>query len=352
MLAGIMRFSLRSHRGLAWLCSLAAVIPALPGSARAQAAAYTVVDYYSSYVVDQHNGDEARPIASLTKIATACVALDWAARTRHDLGMLVTVPPGAVQTGGVNPLGLAVGDQISLRDALYAALMSSDNIAALTVANAVGSDLARQRGENIQPVTAFVREMNALAESLDMRDTRFRDPHGLGDPRGRQSVSTANDLARLTIYALGQASFRFYSSQVERNVQVQGAGGVRRLTLHNTNEALGRNGVDGVKTGQTAAAGPCVILSAPRDATVMRNGQGQEQVQPHRLIVVVLNSPNRFADGLGLLQNGWGRYDAWLQRGRPVIQAHEMLRRAEAGGARRGLRDAIERGAEAMGLQR
>ena len=76
-----------------------------------------------------------RPIASLTKIATGVIAVDWADATGVDLNQtLATVPASALAIGGPNPMNLQPGDQLTLRDALYSALLGSDNLAAMTVA--------------------------------------------------------------------------------------------------------------------------------------------------------------------------------------------------------------------------
>lgn len=292
---------------------------------KAQSSSYVVVDFHSGFVLNSFAAEQRQPIASLTKVATACVVLDWAERTGYDLASQIVVPAGATLTGGANPLQLRPGDRISLRDALYAALMASDNVAALTLANAVGADIRNQRGLDDEPIVTFVREMNALAISLGMENTWFCDPHGLGDPNSNQSVSTASDLARLTISALGRASLRFYVSQHDREITIFRPQGRQSMLLRNTNQLLGQDGVDGVKTGMTSLSGPCLIASAPRDALRYQDAQGQEVIMPRRLVVVVLNSPNRFGEAHGLLQQGWSQFDYWVAQGRPITDATQML---------------------------
>src|SRR5256885_16914730 len=65
--------------------------------------------------------------------------------------------------------------------------------------------------------------------------------------------------------------------------------------LRNTNELLGKMGIDGVKTGQSARAGKCLILYANRDPQVVRQGQMETVYQRH-LMVVLLGSSNRFGE--------------------------------------------------------
>jgi D-alanyl-D-alanine carboxypeptidase (penicillin-binding protein 5/6) len=102
------------------------------------AQAYIIIDSQTGYVVEQHEPKQKRQIGSLTKIATAMVALDWAERRSGDLNQLTTIPPEALVGTGENRIGFQPGDTIALRDLLYAALIQSDNVAAYALANHVG----------------------------------------------------------------------------------------------------------------------------------------------------------------------------------------------------------------------
>jgi D-alanyl-D-alanine carboxypeptidase (penicillin-binding protein 5/6) len=159
--------------------------------------------------------------------------------------------------------------------------------------------------------------MNALAKQLNMVRTRFVNPHGVDQNVKPLPYSTAEDLARLTQYALNKASFRFYISQKERQITFRHAGKERRYNLRNTNELLGSQGIDGVKTGRTARAGECLILSAVRESEIVKEGQGV-RIFPRRIIVVLLGSSSRFAEGGQLVGQGWQLYDQWAAGGRLV----------------------------------
>ena len=294
------------------------------GATAQSADAYIVVDSYTKKILLAANAGKKRPVASLTKIATACVVLDWAERTGADLGQLATVPEAAAGLTP-NPFNFAPGDTLTLRDALSCAMMGSDNIAAETLAWHVGADIQRRTGRGNSPPAVFVKQMNSLAGSLGMSGTRFTNPHGLDSSRNIP-VSTAADLARLTIYAQKKAAFGFYTSQKERRITVFRGGSQKELfLLKNTNLALGRSGIDGVKTGTTARAGECVILSAPRKNIVIRHSEENATIFPRRLIVVLLGSPNRFQEGESLLAEGWIRYDDWHARGRQITSNEELL---------------------------
>lgn len=283
-----------------------------PPAACGQAAAWVVADSTTGHILESSSGSKKLPIGSLTKIATAMVVLDWADAQKRDLSARATAPASISGLNTVAGVGLAPGDQVSLRDLLYAALMQSDNQAAETLADYVGQTLG-----GAQPVTAFVAQMNALARNLGMSRTRFLNPHGLDGLERTDPYSTAEDLAKLTSYAMGNSAFRFYVSQKERKISILTATGEQtQYLLRNTNELLGINSIDGVKTGTTRKAGQCVIISAARPPESRQEGE-QHIITPRRLNVVVLASANRFTFANELLQRGWQRYDAWAAAGRP-----------------------------------
>lgn len=279
------------------------------------AASYIVVDDETGHILDSANPNEKRQVASLTKVATAMVAIDWAAATGSSLAEEVEVPPGIAGVGGQNACGLQPGDRVSLRDLLYAAVMQSDNHAAYTLAHNVGRCLPNSSG--LDPVGNFTAHMNALARKLRMKRTLFLNPHGI-DNTDPAPYSTAADMARLTKYASDNAAFNFGVSQPTREISIFAPDGTKRgFLLRNTNTLLGQEGIDGVKTGRTSRAGDCVILTSDRDAQVLETG-GQQVAVPRRLIVVVLGSRDRFAEGLGLVRHGWSLHDRWTAEGRLI----------------------------------
>ena len=288
------------------------------GSRVGAAEAYIIVDAKSGHVLQQKEPRDKRQIGSLTKIATAMVVLDWAEKRGGDLGQTATIPPEAF-TGTENLIGFQPGDTAELRDLLYAALVQSDNIAAYTLAHHVGQALQTVvPGSAGGPVATFVGQMNALAATLKMERTRFVTPSGIDAGVKPVPFSTAADMARLTRYAMSNAGFRFYVSQKERQISFNRAGAKQGYMLRNTNELLGTDGVEGVKTGRTARAGDCLILSAQRKADVIKHSETSATVLPKHLIIVLLGSTNRFAEGTQLLNIGWQLFDHWAAAGRPV----------------------------------
>jgi D-alanyl-D-alanine carboxypeptidase len=213
---------------------------------------------------------------------------------------------------------LQEGDVVSLRDLLYCALMSSDNVAATALAHHVGRRLPNPT--RLDPVGNFVAHMNALARNLRMRRTLFLNPHGIDSMQGTLPVSTALDMARLTRYAYTDGDFRFFVSQRTREIDVLREGQRMSVTLRNTNQLLGQDGIDGVKTGFTNRAGYCLIVSSWKNPEVIRRGDSVVQNQ-RRLIVVVLGAHTneaRFSEGLRFIRTGWSLYDQWARAGRVV----------------------------------
>lgn len=283
------------------------------------AQAYLIADAQTGYILDEQEPRKKLQVGSLTKIATASVILDWSERRSGNLNQVVTIPQQAFVGTSENNIGFQPGDSITLRDLLYAALVQSDNIAAYALAYHVGSQLGSLLPSDVaskmSPVDAFVTQMNALAKQLKMERTRFVNPHGVDYKVKPVPYSTAEDMARLTRYAMSKPSFRFYVSQKERQISFNRGGQQLNYVLRNTNELLGRMGIDGVKTGTSARAGQCLILYANRESEVVRQGQ-METVYPRHLMVVLLGSTNRFNEGTALLQRGWQLYDQWAAAGR------------------------------------
>ena len=123
--------------------------------------------------------------------------------------------------------------------------------------------------------------MNALAERLGLRDTRFVNPHGLN---AVGHVTTARDLALLSRYAMSLPEFGAIVSTVSYSAR-----GSRTIELWNViNDVLySVPGADGVKSGFTRQAGRTLVASATRDG--------------RRLYAVVLNDPQRLTDVTALL---------------------------------------------------
>lgn len=282
-----------------------------------------IVDNQTGRILEGAGANQKLPIASLTKLALAMVALDWSQLKGGNLEQTAVVPEVAITTtGGINPLGLQAGDELTLRDLIFACLLASDNVAAVTLADHLGRALPNATG--LDPVGNTVAHMNALSRQLGMRGTLFLNPHGLDTPDGQaRPHSTAADLARLTRYAYSKSGLSFYVSQSTREIHVRRGGASLGLHLNNTNKLLGTDGIDGVKTGRTSRAGDCIILTSERTPEVTRQGD-TVFTTPRRIIVVLLGGTNREQEGLALVQRGWALYGAWAAKGREAKPSNSL----------------------------
>ena len=282
-----------------------------------------IVDNQTGRILGGRGENQKVPIASLPKLALAMVALDWSELKGGNLEETATVPEVAIATtGGVNPFGLQAGDVLTLRDLLFACLLASDNVAAVTLADHLGRALPNPTG--LDPVGNTVSQMNALARQLGMRHTLYLNPHGLDTPDGEaHPYSSAADLARLTRYAYSKSGLAFYVAQPTREIHVQRGGSNLSLLLQNTNKLLGTDHIDGVKTGRTSRAGDCIILSSEHTPDVKREGD-TVSTTPRRIIVVLLAGTNREEEGLALVRQGWALYDDWASKGRQVKSSNSL----------------------------
>jgi D-alanyl-D-alanine carboxypeptidase (penicillin-binding protein 5/6) len=302
--------------GVAMCCAAASV----PGTVAAQSSkAYIAVDSRTKKIILGDHYDDKLPVASLTKVVSACVALDWLEATRRDKATLIPISPAALAAPGGNPLSLQAGDQISYRDALAAALMASDAVSMWAIAEAIGLEMwQRDGGKASDSVSFFVAQMNALAHvRLGMKRSLFVSP--CGDESGRKKgYSTAADMARIGIYALEKPAFNFIVQQTVRDVSYFRAGQERRFRVFNTNELLGKQDCDGVKTGRTSRAGDCFLASARRkDEITPLEGNAQLRI-PYHLVIVTLNSQDRFGQVAQLIPRAFAEYDRWIKTDRSL----------------------------------
>ena len=194
------------------------------------AKAAAVIDVQSGRILYEKNAGKQMRIASLTKIMTAIVAIE-----NGDLKEKVKVKPRAVGVEG-SSIYLKPGEEIPLEHLLYGLMLRSGNDAAVAIAEHVGGSME-----------GFVYKMNEKAEYLGLENTHFRNPHGLDAP---EHYSSAEDLARLTAYALKNPVFRKIVSTQVKTVPWPGEQWHRKW--YNKNKMLRLYpGGDGVKTGFT-----------------------------------------------------------------------------------------------------
>ena len=229
-----------------------------------------VYDLTAKKVLYAKNPKEKLPMASLTKIMTAIVALE---NKKSDDRYIVSKQ----DLVGENSMGLSEGEVLPLKELLYGLILVSGNDAAETLA-------ANYKDGR----TAFIKAMNDKAKALGLSDTNFTNPTGLeGD--GKQ-YTTAYDLIVITEYAL--TKFPLFREVVSTfNYTIEQTDTHKAFYLENeTNLLTSYPGVKGVKTGYTPEAGFCLVTYLDYEG--------------HQIIGVILGSQNRREEMKELLDFG------------------------------------------------
>ena len=247
------------------LCSGSCAASGAPGTS---AACAILVDADSGRVLYEHNANEKRYIASITKLMTALVAME----SGHTLDEIVTIKKEYTGAEG-SSMYLKEGETLTLEALMYGLLLASGNDAALAVAGFCG-----------ETVQAFVARMNRRAAQLGMENTRFLNPSGLTE---QGHMSTAADMARLAVACMNVPTIS--KIVATRSISIAG----RSFTNHN--KLLWRyEGCVGMKTGYTEKAGRTLISCAQRGDM--------------RLIAVTLDDGNDWVDHAALFDYGFSTY--------------------------------------------
>ncbi len=212
----------------------------LPDPPDVRARAWAVIDGHDGQLLAGDNSEAARPIASLTKIMTALVVVE---RTQGDES--VRISKRAERAGDGSEIDMKAGQKYPVDTLLNAMLIYSANDAAVALAEYVGNDEA-----------GFIKMMNDKAASLDLASTTFTSVNGLDSDR--LTTSSPTDMVELATNALKDPRIR--AAVATRSITVTRPGATQ-VKLDNRNSLLGAyDGVDGVKTGFTDAAGHCLLV--------------------------------------------------------------------------------------------
>jgi len=200
-----------------------------------------VIDQATGVVLFQKNPAAVLPIASITKLMTAMVALD----AQPNMEEMLSITEDDVDTLRGTHSRLRVGTRLPREDMLRLALMSSENRAA--------SALSRNYPGGRE---AFMAAMNSKAHELGLHETHFDDPTGLT----ATNVSSARDLVKMVAAAHQYPLVREFTTTSEYHVAVVG----RPQIFRNTNSLVRSSSWDiGLsKTGYINEAGKCLVMQA------------------------------------------------------------------------------------------
>jgi D-alanyl-D-alanine carboxypeptidase len=229
----------------------------LSGNAQAGSYSALIADIDTEQVLYEHEPDELRHPASLTKMMTLYMVFEALSQGRLYLDTMFRVSRFAVLRPP-SRLGLKLGDNLSVEDGILGLVTRSANDAASTIAEGMaGSE------------SAFAAAMTDKAHQLGMQQTVYRNASGLPDPN---QVTTAWDMFRLG-KALNKRFPQFYTYFSTPSFNYEGHDFANHNHLMETYQ-----GMDGIKTGFINASGFNLVASA------QRNG--------HRLIGVVFGGPS------------------------------------------------------------
>lgn len=225
-------------------------------------AEYAVLMAEDGTVYFERDAYDSSRIASITKVMTAIVALDYA----QD-GAFVVVSEAAAEVGE-SSAGLQEGDLLDMESALKALLVPSGNDAAVAIAEAVGASMiAADPSLGNDPMTAFVDAMNRKAEELGCTNTVYENPHGLDDGEYDGELhSSAADQAKVAKCAMSYPLIREIVGGGSTTILVDRDGSKTEVELESTDELLDSyEYAIGIKTGVTNSAGPSFMGAASKD---------------------------------------------------------------------------------------
>lgn len=217
-----------------------------------------IADLNTGVVLYEKNANTRLKPASLTKIMTALVSMDY-----FDEDTVLSVRNGQSSSG--NTIKLKKGDKLIAQDLLYGLLVPSGNDAAVTLAeNYPGG------------YQAFVNRMNAKVTEMGLINTHFVNVSGV---ESQNHYTTAYDISMLAKAALSRPQFSSIVSTQKITIKSLKD---NLYPLVTTNVLLGSPGIFGVKTGWTPEAGECLVILAEKDN--------------HPIIISILNSEDRFGE--------------------------------------------------------
>ena len=215
-----------------------------------------LLDARTGVILINKGMDVQTPPASLTKIMTTLVALE---NGNLDDRITMTETGTAYAVSGSSNLYTEVGETFTLRDMLYGIMLASANDMATQVAEYIGGSV-----EN------FVAMMNQKAEELGCTGTHFVNACGMP---AEGHVSTAHDLALISLAAMQNETFREITGTVHYTIAASEIYAPREITNHHPSISEPENfpikGVCGGKTGYTDLAQNCLATFAERKGRLM-----------------------------------------------------------------------------------
>lgn len=292
VVAGMMIFSAGRVRadGIAEAWITEEVVPTAAAAQEIPAKSAVLMDAGSGQLLFEKNAHQPMPPASITKIMTLLLVMEAIEDGQLRWEDTAVCSDHAASMGG-SQIWLEPGETMTVEELFKAAAVKSANDASMVLAEQVsGSE------------SAFVKQMNARAKALGMKDTVFKNPTGL-DAEGH--VSTAYDIALMSRELLKHSAVTRYTTIWMDSLRDG------KTSLVNTNKLVRfYEGCTGLKTGTTDGAGSCLSASATR--------------QGLSLIAVSMGSDTsdqRFSACKTLLNYGFASFESF----QPEVPAEELI---------------------------
>ncbi len=230
-----------------------------------------LIEASSGRILFEKQAHEKKPVASITKVMTAIIALE-----QGELDEMVKTSKRAIHTEG-SSIYLQQDEKMSLEDLLYGLMLRSGNDASVAIAEHIGGS-----------VEGFVLLMNEKARYIGMTNTNFANPHGLDED---EHYSSAYDIAILMQYAIENDLFKKISAT--ESYQSKN----RTYKWMNKNKLMTQyyEYCTGGKTGFTKKAGRTLVTTAAKDKLT--------------LIAVTLNGPDDWNDHTSLFEWGFNEHN-------------------------------------------
>jgi serine-type D-Ala-D-Ala carboxypeptidase (penicillin-binding protein 5/6) len=229
-----------------------------------------LIEANSGKILYEYNKDKPLPQASITKLMTYYVIMDFLKDKNVELNKSLEINLENIRIeSDWSKAGLKNGDKVTLEDLILTMMIPSANDSALQLEKYY--NMSQPEGND------FIKAMNAKAQELGMESSKYINTTGLTEEKG-YNISSVYDSAILSI------------SLLKEYPQLINVTGIKELIfkgtrLKNSNLLVGKDPrVDGLKTGHTNIAGYCLV--ATKD---LKDKSGNNM--PFRLISVVFGCP-------------------------------------------------------------
>ena len=240
-----------------------------------------LIEATTGEVIFEKNTHEKLHPASMTKMMSMLIIIEAIESGKLKWDEQVTVSENASGMGGSQIL-LETGEKMKVSDLFKGVAIASGNDAVVALAEKVAGT-----------EDEFVKMMNKKAKQLKLKDTNFKNPHGLD---ATNHYSSAHDMALIAKELVKHQKVLDYTSIYEDYLRENTD---RKIWLVNTNKLVRfYDGVDGLKTGYTKEAGYCLT------ATAKKNNM--------RLIAVIMGEEDgkiRNSEVSTLLDYGFAQYE-------------------------------------------